>query len=143
MEGGEPTQVLDRQLPKPNLSPDGKFIASSYWDEESNPQTWRVAVISFPEGKIVKTLDTPPTAVGGVGSFNLRWATDGRSLTYIDYREGVSNIWTLPLDDSAPKPLTDFKAERIFSFGWSKDGRQLAVSRGNVNDDVFLIKGFK
>jgi Tol biopolymer transport system component len=125
------------------VSPDGKFIASSFWDEESNPQQWRVAIISFPDGKIVKTLDTPPTAVTGVGSFPIRWTMDGRSLSYIDYRGGVSNIWTLPVDGSAPKPLTDFKTDRIFSFGWAQDGRQLAVSRGNTNSDVFLIKGFK
>jgi serine/threonine protein kinase/Tol biopolymer transport system component len=143
IEGGEPIEVLDRQLPLPNMSPDGKFVASSFWDEEANPQQWRVAIISFPEGKIVKTLDTPTTAVSGVGSFPIRWTMDGRSLSYIDYRDGVSNIWALPLDGSASKPLTDFKADRIFSFGWARDGRQLAVSRGNVKDDVFLIKGFK
>ncbi|HEX8847136.1 MAG TPA: protein kinase [Pyrinomonadaceae bacterium] len=143
IEGGEPVGILDKQLPAPSVSPDGNFIASSYWDEDSDPQQWRVAILSFPEGKIVKMLDTPPSAVGGVGSFPTRWTNDGRALTYIDYRGGSSNIWTLPLDGSAPKSLTDFKAERIFSFGWSTDGRLLAVSRGSVSNDVFLIKGFK
>ncbi|HEX8890799.1 MAG TPA: protein kinase [Pyrinomonadaceae bacterium] len=143
IDGGEPVQILNRQLPSPSFSPDGKLIASSYWDDQSEPQQWRIAIVSFPDGQVVKTLDTPPSAVGGGGIFPMRWTPDSRALTYVDNRNGVSNIWRLPIDGSAPKPLTDFKQERIFSFGWSSDGRQLAVARGSSSSDLFLIKGFK
>ncbi|MDT4955444.1 MAG: eukaryotic-like serine/threonine-protein kinase [Acidobacteriota bacterium] len=143
IDGGEPVEMLAKQLPAPSISPDGKFIASAYWDDQSDPQQWRVAIISYPEAQIVRTLATPPSAVSDVGSFTTRWTTDGRSLAYIDNRNGVSNIWSLPVDGSTPKALTDFKSERIFSFAWSSDGRQLAVARGGMNHDVFLIKGFK
>ena len=143
IDGGEPIEMLAKQLPTPSISPDGKFIASAYWDDQADQQQWRVAIISFPEGQIVRTLATPPSAVGDIGSFNTRWTSDGRSLAYIDNRNGVSNIWSLPVDGSAPKPITDFKSERIFSFGWSSDSRQLAVTRGAFNHDVFLIKGFR
>ena len=143
LEGGEAVQVTEKQAPTPSVSPDGRFIASSYWDDQSEPQQWKVAIFTFPEAEIVRTLATPPTAVTGGGGFPMRWAADGRALTYVDNRGGASNIWSLPVDGSAPKPLTDFKQDRIFSFGWSGDGRQLAVSRGSVNNDVFLIKGFK
>jgi Tol biopolymer transport system component len=140
---GDPVEMLDKQLPLPVFSPDGKLIASSYWDDQTEPQQWKVALISFPEGKIIRTLETPTSAVGGVGSFPTRWTADGRALTYVDNRVGVSNIWSLPIDGSAPKALTDFKTEHIFGFGWSNDGRQLAVARGNTTNDVFMIKGFK
>jgi serine/threonine protein kinase/Tol biopolymer transport system component len=143
IEGGEPVQISERQTPTPSVSPDGRFIASSFWDEQSEPQQWKVAVFTFPEAQLVKTLETPPSAVTGGGSFPMRWTADGRALTYIDHRGGVSNIWTLPIDGSAPRALTDFKQDRIFGFAWSTDGRQLAVSRGSVTNDVFLIKGFK
>jgi serine/threonine protein kinase len=143
IDGGEPVQILNRQLPSPSFSPDGKLIASSYWDDQSEPQQWRIAITSFPDGQIIKTLDTPPSAVGNGGTFPMRWTPDSRALTYVDNRSGVSNIWRMPIDGSAPKPLTDFKQERIFSFGWSNDGRQLAVARGSSSSDVFLIKGFK
>jgi serine/threonine protein kinase/Tol biopolymer transport system component len=143
IDGGEPVEMLAKQLPAPSISPDGKFIASAYWDDQSDPQQWRVAIVSFPEGQIIRMLATPPSAVSEVGSFVTRWTIDGRSLAYIDNRNGVSNIWSLPVDGSAPKALTDFKSERIFSFGWSNDGRQLAIARGGFNHDVFLIKGFK
>ena len=30
-------------------------------------------------------------------------------------------------------------ADRVFYFDWSKDGKRLAIARGNVNQDVVLI----
>ena len=37
------------------------------------------------------------------------------------------------------KALTDFKADKIFDFAWSRDGRKLAVSRGRTTRDVVLL----
>jgi hypothetical protein len=56
---------------------------------------------------------------------------------------GVSNILLLPLDASAPKQLTDFKTDQIFWFDFSRDGKQLAVSRGIQTSDVILIRDFR
>jgi len=39
--------------------------------------------------------------------------------------------------------LTDFKADRIFWFDFSRDGKQLALSRGTQTSDVILIKDFR
>ena len=79
------------------------------------------------------------------GSFGrtIHWTADGRDLTYVDTKGGVSNIWIQSLDGGAPKQLTDFKDQRIFGFAWSRDGKQLALSRGVVNSDVVLIRDFK
>ena len=68
---------------------------------------------------------------------------DGRTLIFIDTINGVSNIWSLPLDASAPKQLTDFKTDQIFWFDLSRDGKQLALSRGTQTSDVILIRDFK
>jgi len=35
--------------------------------------------------------------------------------------------------------LTDFASERIFSFDFSRDGKQVALSRGTQTGDVVLI----
>jgi hypothetical protein len=66
-----------------------------------------------------------------------------RSLNYIDTINGVSNIWSLPLDGGKPVQLTDFKADQIFWFDFSRDGKQLAVSRGVQTSDVILIPDFR
>jgi len=36
--------------------------------------------------------------------------------------------------------LSNFKSDLIFWFDWSRDGKQLALSRGTVNSDVVLIR---
>jgi tricorn protease len=78
------------------------------------------------------------------GSFGrpIRWTADGRSLTYVDSQGGVSNIWIQSLAGGQPKQLTDFKDQQIYGFAWSNDGKQLAISRGVMNNDVVLIKDF-
>ena len=69
----------------------------------------------------------------------VKWSNDGRSLLYIETRAGISNLWSQPIDGSAAKKITDWKSERIFDFAWSQDGKQLALSRGVITNDVVLM----
>jgi Tol biopolymer transport system component len=79
------------------------------------------------------------------GSFGrtIHWTVDGRALTYIDTRNGVSNIWLQSLAGGPPRQLTDFADQQLFGFAWSHDGKQLAISRGVVNSDVMLLQNFR
>ena len=88
-------------------------------------------------GDPAKVFDIPSSINITAG---LRWTTDGRALTYIDTTGGVSNIWSLPLDGGKSVQLTDFKADQIFWFDFSRDGKQLALSRGTQTSDVVLIR---
>ena len=110
----------------PTVSPDGSLIACFYREDQPNAP--------------IKVLDIPHTVNGPAG---LRWAPDGRALRFVDTTNGVSNIWSLPLDGGKPVPLTDFKADQIFWFDFSRDGKNLAVSRGKQTSDVILIKDFR
>ena len=56
----------------------------------------------------------------------VRWLPDGSAFGYISTRGGVSNIWLQPVEGGEPKQLTDFKSDVIFSFDWSRDGKQIA-----------------
>ena len=71
----------------------------------------------------------------------IHWTPDGRTVAYAATRGGVSNLWSQPLDGGPPKQLTDFREGLIFDFAWSRDGKQLALSRGVENGDVVLISG--
>ncbi len=95
-------------------------------------------IIPFEGGKPGKIFDLP----GGTNN-PWHWSKDSRSLTYIDTRGGVSNIWSFPLDDTAPKQLTNFKTEQIYNFDWSADGKQLVLARGTTTSDVVLISNFR
>lgn len=53
----------------------------------------------------------------------------------------MTNIWRQPIDGSPPVQVTDFRDGRIFNFAYSRDGNQLALSRGTSNRDVVVITG--
>lgn len=136
IDGGEPVRLTDKPSSWPVISPDGKLIACSYFDEQLSPG-WGLAVIPFEGGPPLKTFELPPTAT----LWNsLRWAPDGDGLDYRDNRRG---IWRQPLMGAAPTKVAAFETERIHNFAWSSDGKQLALTRGTTVDDIILIRDFK
>ena len=139
IDGGEPVRLTDKFTGWPTVSPDGSLIACVYREDQPNAPM-KVAIIPFAGGDPIKLLDIPPSYNGGPG---LRWMADGRTLTFINTINGVSNIWSLPVDGGAPKQLTDFKTDQIFWFDFSRDGKQLALSRGKQTSDVILIRDFR
>lgn len=130
IDGGEAVKLTDKFSVAPMVSPDGKLIACYYWDQKPDTQLG-IALIPFEGGQPVKMLSLPSPIV--------RWTPDGRSLTYVDSRSGVSNIWSQSIEDGKPVQLTDFKSDQIFAFEWSRDGRHLAVARGIGTSDVVLF----
>lgn len=71
------------------------------------------------------------------------WHPDGRSLLYVDSKDGVDNIWSFPLGDGKPRQITNFTSDLIFSWSISHDGKRLAISRGSVRQDAILITDFR
>ena len=69
----------------------------------------------------------------------VRWSPDSKAIAYAPRQEGIGNIWLQPLDGSAPKQLTHWSANPIFSFDWSRDGKWLAYASGSVTSDVVMI----
>jgi eukaryotic-like serine/threonine-protein kinase len=137
IEGGAPSQISEKTLSEPAVSPDGKMIAAVYRDEQPDSPA-RIAVVPFEGGDIAKTFDVPQSSWG-----NLRWTPDGTALTYVITAGGVSNIWSQALAGGAPKQLTDFKTDQIFWFNWSGDGKRIVSSRGSETNDVVLLSNFR
>ncbi len=135
LDGGEaPRQVTDKMSSVPRVSPDGRFIACTYRAQLG--MFSKLAVIPSEGGEPVKVFDKPPTMIVEAG---IQWTPDGRALTFIDNRDGVSNIWLQPLDGSPAKQLTNFTSETIFRFAWSPDGRMFVAERGTEIGDIVLI----
>lgn len=135
LEGGERALVIDHGSSRPTFSPNGKLIAFRYQPAPELP--WRLRVTSYDTGEVVKDLPVERSVLP-----LMQWAPDGRGLTYVETRNGVSNIWLLPLDGSAPKQITHFDTAQIFRYAWSNDGKRLALVRGIQNGDVVLIRNF-
>lgn len=138
IDGGTSVQLTDKLSQWPVVSPDGKLVAC--WYREETVQPWRIAVLPF-EGGPPTTLFELPVIVEP--SIPMRWTLDGRALTFVATKGGVSNLWRQPLDGTPATQLTNFPSEQIFWFEWSRDGRQLALSRGVVNSDVVMISNFR
>lgn len=133
IDGGEPVQLTDKPSDKPVLSPDGKFIACGYQTEPNTPL--KIAVIAIDGGAPLKLLDVFPTANIDI----LAWTPDSHALVYSDTRNGVSNLWARSLEGGPAQQLTDFKSDRIYMFDFSRDGKSLALARGNSTTDVVLF----
>jgi serine/threonine protein kinase len=137
IDGGTPVQITDHVAIVGSVSPDGKSLAFTY-PESSDPFAPgnRLAIMSFDGGPITKTFQVP--ANGTVTTF-IQWAPDGKSVLYSVNNSNVSNIWSQPIDGGQPKQITDFKELLITGFSWSRDGKQLACTRGTLMRDAVLI----
>jgi serine/threonine protein kinase len=137
IDGGPPEVIYssdELSAFQPRLSPDGK----------------RVAFITYNVHTFDKRIQIAPIDGGRVGKpeisleYNLLgqffWSPDGKSLTALTTRAGTPNLWRLPVDGSAPTPITDFRSGRILNFTWSNDGKELLIARGNSNNDLVMIR---
>jgi Tol biopolymer transport system component len=127
LDGGTPVMARELQTQTLAISPDGHLIAGPYIEG----QRQSVAVAALDSNDPPRTLPIFPRW--------LVWSPDGRALTYVDVKEGVANIWRQPLPSGTPTQLTAFTSDTIYSFAWSLDGKQLALSRGSTSTDVVLL----
>ena len=127
--GGEAIKIGINAGGAPAISPDGKSIAATHWE----PANINTAIYPLEGGEPSKFLE--------FAGYYLRWTPDGRSLAYVDDRN-ASAIISRPISGGPERQLADFKPDQIFSFAWSRDGKQLAVARGTVTHDVILISNF-
>jgi Tol biopolymer transport system component len=135
LDGGPPQQLTQRDSSRAALSPDGRLLL--YYYRESPDAPAKIEIVPADGGAPVRVLDSPKDTYGA------DWSPDGSALLILKDVDNVSNIWTLPLDGGPPRQLTDWKSDRIFWFAWSRDGRRLAVARGDTFSDLVLVKDFR
>lgn len=129
-EGGAPSQVLDADVYRWAISPDGLSVAYSSFDARKR------AVQTH-----LRRLDNAEEAVYDVAPETwMEWSADGRSLFYNTSNDGSQNIWRLTFDDRKQEPVTSFNDQQIFRFASSRDGRTLACIRHNTKYDALLLR---
>jgi eukaryotic-like serine/threonine-protein kinase len=137
VEGGTPTEIANAPGGGDSvISPDGNFVAVSLQEGDPVPQL-KVKVIPAHGGSAIQVFPLP----SGVG--NVRWSPNGKALHYVLTRNAASNIWEQPLSGGNPRQFTQFTSGLIFDFSWSKDGKQLLLSKGDDASDVVLITKFR
>ena len=131
--GGEPILISEENCVVPRVSPNGKFVACALAVDGKT----ELAVLPIEGGDPVKLFDVPPTHNF---RYSLRWSPDGQFISYPDETNG---IWLQDINGGEPKRLEGVPAERTFSYGWSRDGKQLAYGRIREVRDAVLISDFR
>jgi len=141
INGENAVELTSKLSINPVISPDGKFVAYLYHDGyDPFAPTNRIAVIPIEGGEPVKTFsyqgaDRLQTAI--------QWSVDGKSILYTINRNNATNIWSQPLEGGPAKQVTDFKESLMSGFAWSRDGKNLACTRGISLRDAVLISDTK
>jgi serine/threonine protein kinase/Tol biopolymer transport system component len=140
IDGGESVAVTKNASLTPSVSPDGKFL-SYLFPEAGDPlgPPNHIAVMPIDGGEPIKTFKFEVARQNNPYS---EWSADGKSILYA-VTGNVSNIWSQPLDGGPPKQVTDFKESLMTGFAWSRDGKKLATTRGNLLRDAVLISEAK
>jgi Tol biopolymer transport system component len=133
--GGEPKQLTGKPASGAAVSHDGKLIACAY-NEQTSSQT-QLAIIPAEGGAPLKLFNLPRLANFSLG---VRWTPDDKAVTYRDWANG---IWRQPLDRAQPERLKGLPAEKLYAYGWSRDGKQFAFVRGAEIRDVILLRDMK
>ena len=134
-DGGQPVKIRDKDSCR--ISPDGKQFICTHRDPtpEALP---KLLVVSAESGEVARTLDWPE------GTNAVYWSPDGQAVDYVAEREGLSNVWRLSLTGGKEQKLTDWQTPAaIWYLAWSRDGRQLGITRDTRADQLILIQNFR
>ena len=135
LAGGQPVKV--REKTPCRISGDAKLYACSYREPRINAFL-KLEIVSAESGATVQTLDWPK------GAETVSWSPDGQAVDYIAEREGISNIWRMTVANGKERKLTDFDTPaQLFHFAWSRDARQLSITRDTNSDQLVLIQNFR
>jgi eukaryotic-like serine/threonine-protein kinase len=134
-EGGEPKPISDRPAMRPSISPDGRLLACEYSQDATSGM--KAAILDAKTGKLLKIFPAIPLSET---SPRLRWSADSRQILFVLTRNGVSNIWSQPVDGGEPQQITHYEEDEIFAFAPSPDGKRMACVRGRKTADAVLIR---
>ncbi len=131
------------------ISPDGSMLAeyveggaAGFWRDAQEDQS-RESKISFagtPDYRFRSSIALAFHQLGPVTNAGFRFTPDGKAVAFVLAEKGIENIWTQPLDGGKPRKLTNFDSRQIQDFGWSRDGKHLAIIRNEYTDDVILLR---
>ena len=127
MGSGKTRKVLTTDGVQPNVSPHGLRIA--YWalpPGGSQRDVWTIPYKGLAAG------ETPvPVTQDAAVDWNPVWAPDGHSLYFLSNRNGVMNLWRVPIDEATGRVLgpaepLSLPAREVGGIAVAQDGHHLA-----------------
>ncbi|AKU95339.1 tolB protein precursor [Labilithrix luteola] len=137
--GGKPRQVTSRRgfmSWEPSLSPDGTWIVFESHARSTGGRDagtiWKIRV----DGTGLTQLTSAPK--GPEGDREPNWSPAGDKIVFQSDRTGVANIWTMSVDGSDLRNVTNTRVEATDA-SWSPDGRYIVYSGGDGRQSNVLI----
>jgi Tol biopolymer transport system component/DNA-binding winged helix-turn-helix (wHTH) protein len=134
INGGNTTQLTKQPTLSPRISPNGKSIACSILNPETNKMT--LAVLSAESGEVIKYPETPQNNELPF----LDWSKDGESLFVVLRQEKPYSLWKLSLIGEQPEKLREWENDAIFRLAISKNGERVFYEVGNELNSVVQLK---
>ena len=125
LETLEVTPLTDREGPDsgPAVSPDGRWIAYTGYDDRNYTSTLRELYLMDAEG------DRKRLWVGGLPSSpaNVTWAADGSGVYYSMEQEGEENTWFAPADEGMTPRRVTSGVHVLGSVSFAENGQAAGV----------------
>lgn len=122
------------------LSPDNKYLTFSRLMNRTEATRDEfnliITVVSIENTSDIKTF--PVAAVPPIR----RFSPDSSSIDYIYAATDATQIVRQAFDGSGLRSIFTAKQGEIFNFAWSKNGKQIAISRGFQTSDAILLTDF-
>jgi len=131
---GEREVVLTGDCHSPSWSPDGSRMVLHF--RAGGERLWKTGILTPDGSELLGTYDFH-------SELDSPWSADGQSLFHAETKDGVTNIYLMPLDGGEPQQLTDFSEGEIFDFDVSPDGSTLLIAQGRRVRDIVLIDDFR
>jgi hypothetical protein len=134
IDGGTPEPIA-ALISRAGISPDGGRLAGIYRQTERT--SLELGVVSV-TGTRLQGFPGVNFASGGAA---VQWDIRGDAVLYVTAER--MNIWRQPLAGGAPQKVTNFSDLAITRFAVSPDGQSIALSRGTVTRDAFIVTNFR
>jgi Tol biopolymer transport system component len=135
----EPVQVTKLPTNQPAVSPDGKSLLCRMRSTTKGTALWRTTIVPLEGNAPPRYYDVPRYG----GSPMLVWMPDGRAFAYVDWADGIANVWTQDVAGGEPRQVTFFEPGEIYAFDVARDGKRVALSRGQSTRDAVLIRDWR
>ena len=139
IEGGEPQALTDYHSTEPRYSRDGTRFACFVPNEKTQEWT-RIAIVPADGGPTVKVFDVPTNVNSGRGPI---WTPDDKGITVVVAPGELQNLWLQPVDGGPGKMMTNFGLPGVARREYSRDGKRIAIVRGEGFGNAIMITDFR